>query len=230
MYNKILNRLYHDFTAVRRFNGKIDFKNDNGNIVASLYPSTQVLNIFLSASKEVVWNHNGYAIFVIAKRWKMKTNGYLHNVEAAWLIGMCGATLGRNLVNNQMFLESNDWLRSESGTLIGYEPLAEIRTTNKKDVVIFKILDYEITYSFAPEEEWHINNLNPALIYPVKTKGKKDLKREGVNYLRKRNEWSYTTGYNNGSSYRVREFIEKIAPRYNHGQLSKIDYITIITN
>ncbi|MBE5822277.1 MAG: hypothetical protein E7311_06825 [Clostridiales bacterium] len=230
MYNKILKRLYQEYKTKEMFNGKINFLNDNNKVVASLYPSTQLLNIFLSASKDVVWNHNGYAIFVIAKHWQMKTNGYLHNVEAAWLIGMCGSTLGKNLVNNRMFLESADWLRSEGGSLIGYAPLAKINPTGTKRVVKFNIFDYEITYSFAPEEEWYIYNLNPALIYPIKTRGKKDKKSEGVRYLRKRYKWEYNEGYDTAGSYQTREFIEKIAPRDNHGQLSQIDYFRVVIN
>ena len=76
MFNYVLNRLYKEYAVNQCSNGIIDFLKD-GKIVATLYKKEQVINIFLSASREVVWNHNNLAIFVIAKKYNVLNNSRL---------------------------------------------------------------------------------------------------------------------------------------------------------
>ena len=95
MFNYVLKRMYEEY-SVSRSNDSIDFL-ENGKIVATLYPKEQVINIFLSASSDVVWNHHNLAIFVIAKKYAVLNNGRIRKTEATWLIGCRGATWECNL-------------------------------------------------------------------------------------------------------------------------------------
>ena len=52
MFNYVLKRMYEEY-SVDRSNDSIDFLK-NGKVVATLYPKEQVINIFLSASPDVV--------------------------------------------------------------------------------------------------------------------------------------------------------------------------------
>ena len=89
MFNYVLKRMYEEY-SVSPSKDSIDFV-ENGKVVATLYPKEQVINIFLSASRGIVWNHHNLAIFVIAKKYAVLNNGRVRETEAAWLIGSCGA-------------------------------------------------------------------------------------------------------------------------------------------
>ena len=67
MYNYLVERMYKEYKVVTDENN-IHFVS-NGKIVGTLYRKEQVLNIFLSASSDVVWNHHGIALFVVAKKY-----------------------------------------------------------------------------------------------------------------------------------------------------------------
>lgn len=230
MYNRILEGLYREFKTERRETGTISFLNNHGEIVAALYPSTQVLNIFLSASPEVVWNHWDTAIFVIAKQWTIMDDKYMRKAEAAWLIGICGTPYEYNL-EHPMFLDIAEYIEGgDDDKLIGYAPLSEVFPTQNNSEVKFNIFDYEITYCFAPEVYSHIDYLNPALVYPIKGIGERDRIRQAARYLRKKYNWEFNLGFNTCGSAETREFICKTASKTNHTQLSEIRYCQTATS
>lgn len=222
MYNEVTTKLFQNFKA-RRNGGVINFINHNDKIVATLYSNEQVVNIFLSASRDVVWNHHNMAIFVLAKNYTVMTNTHCRKAEAAWLIGMCGATWEHNLKNHNMFLECGNHI----GSMSKIESLGNCNPTDKENVVRFRLFDYEVTYSINEQENYsHIQHLNPALIYPVKHGGKKGSK-ESVTYLRREYYWEYNEGFETAGSYQTREFIKSIAPKQNHTEFSKISYMKV---
>lgn len=112
MYNYLVERMYDTYETVVN-DDNIHFV-DKGRIVGTLYIKDHVLNIFLSASSDVVWNHYGLAIFVIDKKYTVLNNAKARNAEAAWLIGCCGAEWQHTL-NNPMYLGTGlFWGRYES--------------------------------------------------------------------------------------------------------------------
>lgn len=217
MYNYLLNRMYAEYTT--QSNGDVvDFMKGTV-VVGSLYKKQQVLNIFLSASRDVVWNHHNLAIFVLAKKYTVLNNAKVRSTEAAWLIGCCGAQWQKNL-NNPMYLEN--------GKFWGDKNVAGItKIYSNHNGVRFTIFDVEIEWQYEKEQPHsHISYLNPALIYPVKPGGKK-IKR-AKSYLRKEYDWEYGNGYNTAGSYETREFIDNFANKVNHTDFSIIRYHKII--
>ena len=219
MYNAVKEKLFKNFEARKDALGRIEFLK-NGGIVAILFPKQEVINVFLSASPEIVWNHNGFAIFVLARKYTVMTNSRCKKVEAAWLIGMCGAEWAKNLCH-PFFLESDHYMGSAS-----ISPLGSIQGTSKRNVVTFKIFDYDVTYTTIGRL-LPIDYINPALMYPVKLGRKSKKGKEVYAYLRNENAWHYTTGYNAGSSAEIRRFIDEEAKKTNHTEFSKISYIRL---
>ena len=223
MYNEVKEKLFKRFEARRNMDGTIEFlvKGGIGGIVAILFPKQEVINVFLRASPEIVWNHNGFAIFVLARKYTVMTNSRCKKVEAAWLIGMCGAAWAKNLCH-PFFLESDHYVGNAS-----IFPLGRIQSTSKRNVVTFEIFDYDVTYTtigwFPP-----IDYTNPALMYPVKLGRKSSKKGKEVRaYLRNKNAWYYTAGYYTAGSAKIRRFIDEEAKRTNHTEFSKISYIRL---
>lgn len=98
------------------------------------------------------------------------------------------------------------------------------RESKKENEVKFKIFDYEITYCFSSQPYSNIRYFNPALIYPIKHRGKIDTKKTAKRYLRKCYDWEYNQGFRTAGSAETREFISKVAPKNNHTELSTIKY------
>lgn len=217
MFNYVLKRMYEEYSVIRS-NDSIDFL-ENGKVVATLYPKEQVINIFLSASPNVVWNHYNLAIFVIAKKYAVLNNGRIRETEAAWLIGCCGATWERNL-EVPMYLGYGKCFKTEDVSAIS----RCYRGKNKN--IRFNLFELEIEWKETePEQPYsysHINYLNPALVYPVKHGGKKVHRAKA--YLRKRYDWEYGAGFNTAGSLQTREFIDTQANKVNHTKWSHISY------
>ena len=213
MFNYVLKRMYEEY-SVSRSKDSIDFV-ENGKVVATLYPKEQVINIFLSASRGIVWNHHNLAIFVIAKKYAVLNNGRVRETEAAWLIGSCGAPRGRNL-ENPMYLES-----AKPFDIDKVLAISECYRGKNKNIR-FNIFELEIEWKEIEQPFSHIDYLNPALIYPVKHGGKKV--RNAKAYLRKRYDWHYGVGFITAGSKETRDFIDKQANKVNHTRLSQISY------
>ena len=213
MYNYLVERMYQEYETVTDQNN-IHFVS-NGKVVGTLYSKEQVLNIFLSASPNVVWNHYGLALFVIAKKYAVLNDSKMRKTEAAWLIGCCGATVQYTL-NNPMYLEVG---------LPFYDlQVSGMSCVNKENGCFkFKLFDMEIKYRESKQtDSGAIFNLNPALVYPVKRGGKKV--KNAKAYLRKIYDWNYGPGYQTAGSYETRKFIDTKANKTNHTELSKIRY------
>lgn len=216
MYNYLVERMYKEYKVVTDENN-IHFVS-NGKIVGTLYRKEQVLNIFLSASSDVVWNHHGIALFVVAKKYTVLNNAKARNTEAAWLIGCCGAERQRTL-NNPMYLET--------GLFFGDMNVSGMSRVYKGNgCVKFNLFDMEVEWKEKEQPYSHISYLNPALVYPVKC-GEKKVKNAKA-YLRKKHDWEYGPGYRTAGSYETREFIDTLANKTNHTEWSKISYHKVI--
>lgn len=214
MFDYVLERLYREYSANRCDDDSIDFEK-NGKVVATLYPQEQVLNIFLSASRDVIWNHYNLAIFVIAKKYAVLNNRRIRKTEAAWLIGCCGATSEYNL-EVPMYLGRGKSFDPQNVSAIS----RCYRGKNK--IISFYLFDLEIEWKETEQPYSHIDHLNPALVYPVKNGGKKVCNPKS--YLREHYNWEYNAGFNAVGSSETREFIDTMANKVNHTQLSKLSY------
>ena len=214
MFNYVLKRMYEEYPVTCKDGDGIIFW-DNGKIVAILYPKEQVINVFLSASPDVIWNHKNLAIFVIAKKYAVLNNGKMRKTEAAWLIGCCGAGWDYNL-DVPMYLKFCNPFEEDNVT--------GISTCNKgkNGTVRFKLFDIQVEWKETEQPYSHIRNLNPALIYPVKLGGKKVHRAKG--YLRKQYNWEYNEGFKTSGSKQTREFIDTQANKVNHTEWSHIRY------
>ena len=220
MYNQLLNNLFETYSYRKLNQDKIDiinFIDDSNKIVATVYPKQSVLNIFLSASPDVLWNHWNTAIFVVAKNYMVLTNGKAKKAEAAWLIGMCGAAWEKTLSANNMFLTTGIFIDS----INNIAPIGHCYSVGDNSIR-FQLFNFEITYRISKEE---YDYLNPALIYPIKPGGRKDTAKEAYRFLRNKYSWEYTSGFNTSGSFETREFIENWGKRKNHKQFSEISYI-----
>lgn len=205
MYNYLVERMYQEYETVTNQN-IINFVS-NGKVVGILYRKEQVLNIFLSASPSVVWNLNGLALFVVAKKYAVLNNSKMRKTEAAWLIGCWGAGLQYTL-SDPMYLKSELYLFFSD-----LQPSGMARVNKENGCVKFKLFDMEIEY--RKSDERYIAKLNPALVYPVKRGGKKV--KNAKSYFGKIYDWEYR--YDD-----IREFIDTKANKTNHTELSKIRY------
>lgn len=216
MFNYVLKRMYEEYSVKQNNDDSIDFLK-NGKMVATLYPKEQVINIFLSASSDVVWNHYNLAIFVIAKKYTVINNGKMRKTEATWLIGCCGATCEYNL-KVPMYLGTGKSFEKDE-----ISPISSCyRGKNKK--VYFTIFDLKIEWRETENLCLHIRYLNPALVYSVKHGGKKAHNTQS--YLRKRYDWEYGVGFNTVGSKETREFIAQ-ANKTNHTEFSQIRYYKV---
>jgi len=213
MFNYVLERLYREY-SVKPCNNRVEFLK-KGKVVATLYPKEQVLNIFLYASRDVIWNQHNLAVFVIAKKYAVLNNGRMRKTEAAWLIGCCGAILEYNL-KVPMYLEKGKWFENEN--VSGFSECYRGKNLN----ICFDLFDLEIEWQKTEQPYSHIHHLNPALVYPVKLGGKKV--HNPKSYLRKRYNWEYSDGFNAEGSSEIREFIDTLANKVNHTQWSQLSY------
>lgn len=213
MFNYLKGRLYADYIH-RNGGNSIDFVNVNNKIVATLFPREQVINIFLSASPEVVWNHCELAIFVIAKRYPVLNNGLLRKTEAAWLVGCIGANWEYNL--NSLYLDAARAF--ERQVVSGISWCHKLKSNN----IQFKLFDLDIVWSETPQPYSHIDFLNPALVYPVKRGGMKVKKASSI--LKQMYDWEYGVGYTCLGSLETRDFIDNQANKVNHTDFSHIYY------
>jgi hypothetical protein len=205
MYNYLVERMYQEYETVTNQN-IINFVS-NGKVVGILYRKEQVLNIFLSASHSVVWNLNGLALFVVAKKYAVLNNSKMRKTEAAWLIGCWGAGLQYTL-SDPMYLKSELYLFFSD-----LQPSGMARVNKENGCVKFKLFDMEIEY--RKSDERYIAKLNPALVYPVKRGGKKV--KNAKSYFGKIYDWEYR--YDD-----IREFIDTKANKTNHTKFSEIRY------
>ena len=205
MYNYLVERMYQEYETVTNQN-IINFVS-NGKVVGILYRKEQVLNIFLSASHSVVWNLNGLALFVVAKKYAVLNNSKMRKTEAAWLIGCWGAGLQYTL-SDPMYLKSELYLFFSD-----LQPSGMARVNKENGCVKFKLFDMEIEY--RKSDERYIAKLNPALVYPVKRGGKKV--KNAKSYFVKIYDWEYR--YDD-----IREFIDTKANKTNHTKFSEIRY------
>lgn len=213
MFNYVLKRMYKEY-SVSRSNDSIDFLK-NGKVVATLYPKEQVINIFLSASPDVVWNHYNLAIFVIAKKYAVLNNGRIRKTEATWLIGCCGATWEHNLeVPMYLGYSKPFYIDNVSAISRCYK--------GKNKNIRFNLFDLQIEWKETKQPYSHIDYLNPALVYPVKDGGKKV--HNAKEYLRKYYDWEYGDGFYTNGSQETREFIDTQANKVNHTKWSYINY------
>lgn len=216
MYNYLLKRMYQEYQTVDGEN-TTQFLSD-GRIVGTLYRKEQVLNIFLSASKDVVWNHHELALFVVAKKYTVLDNSKARNTEAAWVIGCCGAQWQKTLVN-PMYLGSGEFFGDKSVTgITGFH--------KSHNGVKFTLFDLEVEWRETKQPCSHICYLNPALIYPVNHGGKKV--KNAKEYLRKKYNWEYEAGYQTAGSFETRQFIDTQANTTNHTEWSNIRYSKVI--
>ena len=209
MFNYVLKRMYEEYSVNRNNDDSIDFL-ENGKILATLYPKEQVINIFLSASSDVVFSHYNLAIFVIAKKYTVLNNGRSRKTEAAWLIGCCGARWTWNL-KSSMYLDIGEEFEINDVSAISSCYIGK----NKN--VCFSLFDLEIEWK---KTEFHIDYLNPALIYPIKYGGKKVHNVKA--YLRKIYYWEYNA--NGCGCSEIREFIDTQANKAKHAEWSYISY------
>lgn len=217
MYNGIVNRLFKKYTSKKDDNA-IMFFNEYGETIAILYPDTEVLNVFLCADENVVWNHWGYAILVIAKKWNIKHNGRFQKTEAVWLKGMCGATRTLNL-------KISAHLDSYCPISSTYNAIGSISATGVKNCVKINLFNYEIKYTQV-YDEMHLNT-SPAIVYPPLKSGKRntDMNVKLYKYLRSEYNWNYNSGYNTAGSKEIRDFIDNTLPQKNYTELSTISII-----
>ena len=222
MFNYVLERLYKEY-SVNRCNGNIKFLQKDGKTVATFYPKEQVLNIFLTASRDVVWNHYNFATFVIAKKYVVLNNGRMRKTEATWLIGCCGNIWDHNL-EVPMYLGIGKYSFENKDV----SALSKCHK-GKDNNICFNLFDLKIEWKEAePDLRSHIYYINPGLVYPVKHGGKKV--RNAKAYLRKRYAWEYGSGFNTAGSLETRKFIDKQANKVNHTEFSKITYYRVSKN
>ncbi len=213
MYNYLLKRMFADYTA--RSNGNnIDFF-DGYSIVGTWFKKEEVLNIFLVASSKVVWNHIGLATFVVTKKYSVLDKGKARKAEAAWIIGNCGASYFKTLADS-LYIDSQ-------------HAFDDVRA---KGISIIKGIGNRLTFTlFGIKVEWldsemecfgNVFYLNPAIIYPIRHRGHK--LRNATEYLRKEFDWNYNAGYYTAGSFETRLFIDYIARKTNHLDLSSIKY------
>lgn len=209
MYNYLVERMYQEYETVTDHVTDQNIINfvSNGKVVGILYRKEQVLNIFLSASPSVVWNLNGLALFVVAKKYAVLNNSKMRKTEAAWLIGCWGAGLQYTL-SDPMYLKSELYLFFSD-----LQPSGMARVNKGNGCVKFKLFDMEIEY--RKSDERYIAKLNPALVYPVKRGGKKV--KNAKSYFGKIYDWEYR--YDD-----IREFIDTKANKTNHTKFSEIRY------
>lgn len=209
MYNYLVERMYQEYETVTDHVTDQNIINfvSNGKVVGILYRKEQVLNIFLSASPSVVWNLNGLALFVVAKKYAVFNNSKMRKTEAAWLIGCWGAQLQYTL-SDPMYLKSELYLFFSD-----LQPSGMACVNKGNGCVKFKLFDMEIEY--RKSDERYIAKLNPALVYPVKRGGKKV--KNAKSYFGKIYDWEYR--YDD-----IREFIDTKANKTNHTKFSEIRY------
>ncbi len=193
MYNYLKKRLYEKYKTVTGINSDItNFYDDDGYLVATLYRKEQVLNIFLSCSEDVIWNHHNLAIFVVARKYSVVDKGKERITEAAWLIGALGATwqytlsIPYYLCHGCTFLSEDDslvlygkslssqkgWWKDEILETSTAKGISCIYKTNKG--YRFKLFDLKIEWQGEDKQLDHeLFHLNPALIYPLAPGGKK---------------------------------------------------------
>ncbi len=217
MYNSIVNKLFKQYIPKKEGNA-ISFFNNKEEAIAILYTDTEVLNIFLHADKDVVWNHWGYAILAIAKKYNIKHNGKFQKAEAVWLKGMCGVTRTLNL---QVPAHLGYYYYMPSI----YNAIGSISTTGVKNRVKINLFDYEIEYTQA-YDKLHLNT-SPAIVYSLKSgKRNTDMNVKLRKYLRHKYNRHYNSGYNTQDSADIRNFIDNILPHKNYTELSTISIIS----
>lgn len=213
MYNYLLKRMFADYTA--RSNGNnIDFF-DGNSIVGTWFKKEEVLNIFLAASRKVVWNHIGLATFVVTKKYTVLDKGKARKAEAAWIIGNCGASYFKTLADS-LYIDSQHAFNEARAK--GISIIEGIGNRLKFTLFGFKVewLDSEM------ERFGNVFYLNPAIIYPIRRRGHK--LRNATEYLRNEFDWNYNAGYYTAGSFETRFFIDHIARKTNHLELSSIKY------
>lgn len=213
MYNYLLKRMFADYTA--RSNGNnIDFF-DGNSIVGTWFKKEEVLNIFLAASRKVVWNHIGLATFVVTKKYTVLDRGKARKAEAAWIIGNCGASYFKTLADS-LYIDSQHAFNEARAK--GISIIEGIGNRLKFTLFGFKVewLDSEM------ERFGNVFYLNPAIIYPIRRRGHK--LRNATEYLRNEFDWNYNAGYYTAGSFETRFFIDHIARKTNHLELSSIKY------
>ena len=213
MYNYLLKRMFADYTA--RSNGNnIDFF-DGNSIVGTWFKKEEVLNIFLAASRKVVWNHIGLATFVVTKKYTVLDRGKARKAEAAWIIGNCGASYFKTLADS-LYIDSQHAFNEARAK--GISIIEGIGNRLKFTLFGFKVewLDSEM------ERFGNVFYLNPAIIYPIRRRGHK--LRNATEYLRNEFDWNYNAGYYTAGSFETRFFIDHIARKTNHLDLSSIKY------
>ena len=213
MYNYLLKRMFADYTA--RSNGNnIDFF-DGNSIVGTWFKKEEVLNIFLVASSKVVWNHIGLATFVVTKKYTVLDRGKARKAEAAWIIGNCGASYFKTLADS-LYIDSQHAFNEARAK--GISIIEGIGNRLKFTLFGFKVewLDSEM------ERFGNVFYLNPAIIYPIRRRGHK--LRNATEYLRNEFDWNYNAGYYTAGSFETRFFIDHIARKTNHLDLSSIKY------
>ena len=159
MYNYLLKRMFADYTA--RSNGNnIDFF-DGNSIVGTWFKKEEVLNIFLAASRKVVWNHIGLATFVVTKKYTVLDRGKARKAEAAWIIGNCGASYFKTLADS-LYIDSQHAFNEARAK--GISIIEGIGNRLKFTLFGFKVewLDSEM------ERFGNVFYLNPAIIYPIR--------------------------------------------------------------
>lgn len=213
MFNYVLKRMYEEYSVSHEDNRAFFW--DNGKIIAILYPQQQVINVFISASKDIINNHYNLADFVIAKKYAVLNNGKVRKTEAAWLIGCCGANWDYNF-DVPMYLTWGNRFEAENIATIS------MCSRGKNGSIRFKLFDMEVEWTETRQPYSHIDNLNPALIYPVKRGGKKVHNAKA--YLRREYRWEYNQGFESGGSKETREFIDTQANKVNHTGFSHIRY------
>ena len=212
LYGYLVKKMYQEYKTASDANKVLFFKGEK--MVGTLYRKEQVLNIFLSAHKDIIWNHWGLALFVVAKNYTVLDNSIARHTEAAWLIGCCGAKWQYTL-NNSMYLDV--------GLYWGDMPVSGIAQVHKgkNDYVNFNLFDLKIEWKeIDPYSHNHIRHLNPALIRPAKSRGRKI--KNAKAYLRKKYDWEYGYGYKCSGSKETREFIDNFANKTNHTAFSQI--------
>ena len=213
MYNYLLKRMFADYTA--RSNGNnIDFF-DGNSIVGTWFKKEEVLNIFLAASRKVVWNHIGLATFVVTKKYTVLDRGKARKAEAAWIIGNCGASYFKTLADS-LYIDSQHAFNEARAK--GISIIEGIGNRLKFTLFGFKVewLDSEM------ERFGNVFYLNPDIIYPIRRRGHK--LRNATEYLRNEFDWNYNAGYYTAGSFETRFFIDHIARKTNHLDLSSIKY------
>ena len=234
MYNYLKKRLYEKYKTVTGVNSNItNFYDDDGYLVATLYRKEQVLNIFLSCSEDVIWNHHNLAIFVVARKYSVVYKRKEHITEAAWLIGAVGATwqytlsIPYYLLNGCPFLSEDDSLflygkSLSSEKLLWKDEIFETSTAKGISCIYktnkgyrFKLFDLMIEWQGEDKKLNHeLFHLNPALIYPLAHGGKKIKNLRG--YLMNNMERVYQKRFSKLNCIDIN--------KTNHVDFSKISY------